>query len=189
MSKQTAGLEGQVLVALPNTAHHDYRRAILLVTSHWQAGSSMIMLNKPSVNQVPVTTVLERSGIACLDWKGTVYYGGPDEPNKVQFLHTLDWAVANTQRINNHLGITSETSILAAIAANEGPRAWRCYIGQRILGPGELEGELLGEYPWIPGHRWLQVPADIMTVFAGEQDHQWISAVETAGRQEVSSWF
>jgi putative AlgH/UPF0301 family transcriptional regulator len=187
--KTGKNLVGQLLVAIPNTYHTDYHRSLILVTSHWDAGSSMVIINRPSQNQVPVTAVLENAGIQCSEWKGLAYYGGPMEQNRVQIVHTLDWAVANTRQITDEIGITNETSILAAIAANEGPRAWRCVVGQRILGPGELEGEMSGEHPWSDGHRWLTVPAEVNTVFGGSGDQQWLNGIELAGRKEIASWF
>jgi putative transcriptional regulator len=179
---------GQVLVAIPNTDHTEYNRGIMLVTSHWSAGSSMIMINKPAVNNIPVTAVLRNAGIAAYN-NDPVFYGGPDEPHRVQFIHTLDWAVPNTRQINDELGITSETSILAAIATDEGPEKWRCVMGQRVVSSGGLEGEMSGAHPWKPGHRWLTVPATADLIFKGTLDEQWLHAIDVAGKQEVANWF
>jgi putative AlgH/UPF0301 family transcriptional regulator len=186
--KQINSLAGKVLVAIPNTAHRDYHRGVLLVTNDWAAGTSMIMVNRQSNNSVSVNTVLENAGCPVSSWRGVVHYGGPEEQGRVQVVHSMDWAVANTRQLSEEIGITSELSILTAIAADEGPREWRCIVGQRSLAPGELEGELSGEYPWTPEHRWLTVDATIQTVF-GMGDHHWIKTIEIAGQQRISTWF
>jgi putative AlgH/UPF0301 family transcriptional regulator len=55
--------------------------------------------------------------------------------------------------------------------------------------PGSLEGELSGEYPWKPSHRWLVVPASVDNVFSGHDDEQWLNAVNEATKHEVANWF
>jgi len=181
-------LTGQILVAIPNTAHEHYHRGLLLVTSHGRSFSNCIQFNKPILNGLNIGTIMAHSG---LKYSGNdpVYWGGPDEQSKVHFIHTLDWATASTRMLNENIGITTEISILAAISQGLGPIRWRCVIGSKNNKPGFLEGEMSGEYPWTKQHRWLTVPADPTYIFDKVGDDQWLEAVEAAGKLEVKAWF
>jgi putative transcriptional regulator len=182
-------LTGHLLVAIPNTAHTAYNRGIMLVTSHWPAGGASCMINKPIVDPgYSVTRIMSSSGI---DFKSNspVFYGGPDEPSRIQFVHTLDWQCPSTKVLNKHIGVTQELSILSAIAADEGPEYFRCITGHRVSGPGHLDGELQGQAPWIPQHRWLVIPATVDTVFGQIGDQQWLNAISIGTKQEVANWF
>ena len=182
-------LTGQLLVAIPNTAHTAYSRGIMLVTSHWPSGSSMCMINKPySDNGFNVTQVMKSSGVECIS-KNPVFHGGPDEPGRIQFVHSLDWQCPSTKVVSKEIGVTQEVSILAAIADDEGPDYWRCISGHRVGHHGQIEGELAGFDPWIPQHRWLIIPATIENVFGCIGDQQWLKAIETSSKIEVASWF
>ena len=182
-------LTGHLLVAIPNTAHTAYSRGIMLITSHWPSGSAMCMINRPASDTgLSVTQVMDSSGIECRSTR-PIFYGGPDEPSRVQFIHTLDWQCASTKVLNKHIGVTQEVSILSAIAADEGPAQWRCISGHRIGHPSQIEGELAGFDPWIPEHRWLVIPATVENVFNAIGDQQWLKAIEASSKLEVASWF
>jgi putative AlgH/UPF0301 family transcriptional regulator len=118
-----------------------------------------------------------------------VFYGGGDENGKIQFVHTMDWSVPNTRHITSEIGVTSEVSILAAIARDQGPRLWRCIMGQRISNYGELESEVQGQVQWTNNPCWLTIPATPELIFSGLADEQWIHSIEEAGRKEVANWF
>jgi putative AlgH/UPF0301 family transcriptional regulator len=186
--KPQKNLMGQILVAIPNTHHSHFVRGLLLVTSHWSVGTSSVMFNKPLNTNYTVGSVLRNAGIES-NRREPLFFGGLDETNRVQFIHSLDWATPNTKQITEEIGLTADNSILTAIAADDGPRYWRCCMGQRMLVPGNLEGEILGEPPWDPGDRWMTVPATLDLVFSGTGDEQWISAIETAAKTEVDTWF
>jgi putative transcriptional regulator len=181
-------LTGQLLVAIPNTAHTAYSRGIMLVTSHWPAGASSLMINQIAKNSLTVTALMHNMGIdyTCND---PIFWGGPDDPTRIHFVHSLDWQCSSTKLVTEHIGVTQEMSILAAISSGDGPENWRCVIGHRISGPGHLDGELQGMPPWIPEHRWLTVPATPANVFRGIGDNQWLHTVNECSHKEVSSWF
>ena len=181
-------LAGQILVAIPNTAHEYYHRGLLLVTNHGRNFSNCIQFNKPILNGINVSTIMMHSG---LDYSGQepIYWGGPDETSKVQFIHSLDWAVGSTRMISENIGLTTEVSILAAISRDMGPMHWRCVLGCKNNKPGFLEGEMSGEYPWTKQHRWLTLPALSEYVFEKFGDDQWLSAIEAAGKLKIKAWF
>jgi putative transcriptional regulator len=191
--KDLSNMVGQLLVAIPNTAHTAYVRGVMLVTAHWPAGSASCLINKPLNNQQTVTTIMRNAGIDARSDE-PIFYGGPDETNRVQFIHTLDWQCASTKKITPGIGLTQELSILAAVARGQGPQYWRCIAGHRLLTnspglPDCIEGEISGMPPWNMGHRWLSLPATVANVFGSVGDEQWLEAVNESSRLEVDSWF
>ena len=186
--KDLEALTGQVLIAIPNTAHHGYVRGVMLITSHWPAGSAGIIINRPIQNSLTVGEVMRNVGIS-FNCNEPIFMGGPDDLNKIQVVHSLDWHSSGTKHLNDQIGLTSDISILAALSEGKGPRFWRFACGQRLQPPGEIEGELIGEKPWIPEHRWLTAPATEELVFNGLGDEQWINAINESSKIEVASWF
>lgn len=186
-------LLGNLLIAIPNTAHTGYVRGVMLVTAHWPGGAATTLINRPLRNGFTVGHIMQNSGIdsLCTD---PIYYGGPDEPGRIQFVHTLDWQCAGTKTLNRQLGVTAEIYILAAIAAGHGPEHWRCIAGHRHLQntpgyPPSLEGELSGLSPWIPEHRWLTMPGTTEAVFQNAGDDQWMNCINQASRLHIANWF
>lgn len=181
-------LTGHLLVAIPKTAHTAYVRGVMLVTSHYSAGAASCLINRPMKSpSFSVGQIMATSGVD-FDSKAPVFEGGPDEPNRVQFVHSLDWQCPSTKILSKEIGVTQEVSILTAISKGEGPEHWRCVVGDRISGAGHLEGELAGQDPWIPGHRWLVIPATVDTVFGSIGDQQWIESIAKASQLETATW-
>jgi putative AlgH/UPF0301 family transcriptional regulator len=181
-------LTGQLLIAIPNSAHTAYIRGVMLVTAHWPSGSAACVINRTIRNGYTVGNLMQSAGID-FPCNEPIFAGGPDEPNRIQFIHSMDWQCSGTKQLNKHIGITNEMSILASISGSQGPRFWRCICGHRLLGPGHIEGELSGQEPWIPEHRWLTAPADLSTTFNGLGDEQWINAINESSKLEIATWF
>jgi len=180
--------EGKLLVATPTTAHEHFQRGLLLVVRHTPNYSTQIQINKPVMSGMNISTVMQHSGINYIGMD-PVYWGGPDETNRIFFVHTLDWQSTSTRRVTDQIGVTSEISILAAISTGNGPNHWRCCLGRRRLKSGFLEGEMSGDYPWTEQHRWLSIDAKVSNTFHRIGDDQWLDCVEKAADQEVKAWF
>ena len=186
--KDSENLTGTLLIAIPNTAHTAFSRGILLVTAHWPAGSAMVMINQPIRNGFTVGGLMRNSGID-FNCNDPIFQGGPDETGRVQFIHSMDWQCPSTKMLNSEIGITGELSVLTAVSAGEGPEYYRCVAGHRLMGPGNIEGEILGQTPWLPEHRWLSIPATADNVFRAIGDEQWLNAIDQASKLEVAHWF
>jgi putative AlgH/UPF0301 family transcriptional regulator len=184
----TDELTGRLLVSLPNTAHHQLARSVMLVTANWPTGSSSMMINKPLTNGYNVSAVMRNAG---LEYRSLdpVFLGGPHEQNRIQVIHTLDWQCNGTKTLTRNLGITGELSVLAAISHGEGPRLWRCVTGQRLTGPDELDDEIKGSPPLTPDHGWLVLDATIDNVFTTTGDQQWFNSIDESSKLHVASWF
>lgn len=185
---------GKLLIAIPNTEHEAYVRGVMLVTNEWSKASSMVQLNRPMRNGLTVNAVMQASGIFSGIHSEPVFEGGPDELSRLQIIHSLDWQCSGTRVINDSIGTTTENTILAAIAAGDGPEYWRCVAGHRLLNnmpdhPSSIDGELSGLHPWRPGHRWLELPGTAENVFTEIGDRQWLRCVEEHTKQAVNNFF
>jgi putative AlgH/UPF0301 family transcriptional regulator len=184
---------GQLLIALPNTAHNEYSHGVMLVTSHWSRGYSSCMINRRLAPYQTVGNLMQTMGIHYPS-RDPIFYGGPDDSQKVSFVHTLDWQCSSTKILTEELGMTHEYSILAALAAGGGPMNWRCVAGHRLVVndpdlPESIHGEISGEPPWTPGHRWMTLPATPERVFTSFDDEQWLTSIDESAKLKVSSWF
>lgn len=181
-------LVGQLLLTLPNTLHKELSRVSMIVAQNWSSGSECLVVNRP-LRQVTVSQVMANAGI---EYGGIepVYWGGGTDINRIQVLHSLDWSGPSTQRLNDSIGLTSDISVLAAIAGFSGPEHWRCISGHLVMGPHVLEQQLhsVGEFN---DARWgyLKLPASTDLVFKGSSDEQWLTAIAEAGKVTVDTWF
>jgi putative transcriptional regulator len=181
-------LTGTLLMTLPNTLHKEYARTVMVVAGNWPMGSECIIVNRP-MQGTSVQQVMRHAGI---DYLGDepIYWGGDQDRPRIQILHTLDWNTSNTRYVNDHLGLSNEIGILAAIAGGQGPRHWRCISGRYMQDPGELEAELNNIGPYAdPRWGFLKAPASPELVFTGQGDEQWLHCIDAAANLEVASWF
>lgn len=182
------GLVGQMLLTLPNTLHRDLSRVAMIVTQNWSHGSECLVVNRPLRN-VTVAQVMQNAGIE-YSGREPVFWGGGSEVQRIQVLHSLDWTSHSTQRLSDQVGLTSDISVLAAIAGGVGPEQWRCVSGHLTMGPQQLEQQLhsVGEFA-NPRWGYLKLPAAADLVFNSSSDDQWLTAITAAGRVTIDNWF
>lgn len=180
-------LAGQVLVSQPKNISPHFSKSIVLVVQHGVNGAWGVVVNKES-NTLDMSTVMNAGGI---EYKGIqkAYLGGPVEPARVHVVHTMDWFSSSTLQITPELGITGDMTILAAIAANEGPQLWRAGVGLAAWSAGQLEGEQSGISPWTPDHRWLTAPATPDICLSGSGEEQWQRAISHCVNQKIADLF
>ena len=161
------------------------------MVSHSSRGAWGIMLNK----QLPKHDCCLADIIEYIDMDNPfhvdspVYLGGPVERGRVCVIHSSDWSSASTQEIVPGISITTDISILSAIAGQEGPEKYRLASGLSAWSAGQLDGEMKGVEPWTPTHRWLTVPATVENVLDLDGVDQWQFALKEAVSLEVKELF
>ena len=181
-------LVGQLLLTLPNSLHKDLTRVSMVVSQNWPTGSECLVVNRP-LRHVTVAQVMANAGI---EYGGTdvVYWGGGTDVHRIQVIHSLDWTGPSTRSLNRWLGVTSDVSILAAIAGGQEPDHWRCISGHLVCGPHELEQQLHSLEPFSdPRWGYLKTEATIPLVFTGSTDEQWLEGIAAAGKEQIATWF
>lgn len=195
MTGNHKSLAGNILVAQPKSTNSHFQKSVILVAQHGPAGAWGVVVNKDA-KQLSLQNVMLAAGIdypeklARIPGKsGPVFLGGPVEQTRVHVVHSLDWFSSSTIEITPELGITGDVSILASIAADEGPEMWRIGVGLAAWSAGQLDGEQSGLSPWTPDHNWLTCPATTDLVLAGGGEEQWQRAIDACVNSKISELF
>ena len=144
--------KGDLLIAPPNMSDSRFDKTVLLVTQSTNRGSLALCVNRPTSHSI--NSVLKEINIE-LAQDFNLYWGGPVGINTVWMLHHSDWKMDSTHRINADWSVTSNVGMFHHLADNDYPERFRIFFGQCSWGPGQLEGELLGDPPWRSQQSWL----------------------------------
>lgn len=181
---------GKLLIAQPKCVSSFFTETVTLLISHAVHGSwGMIVNKKFDGDAMTLNDLLDSVGIErTMNFTEPLYIGGPIERQKVAVLHSSEWMGHSTQQVNEEISMTNDISILAAISRNEGPEKYRIICGLSAWGSSQLEGEMLGQEPWTPQHRWLTAPAT-SEIFDYDSRDLWNRSLQTAINLEVKEWF
>ena len=181
-----SGLQGQLLIAQPSANSTFFAQSVVLVCENHASGAWGIMLNRPSTT----TTVGDIAKSLNIDYQSQepVYIGGPVQEDSLYFIHTPDCLASNTYWVTNTLCVTGSETILRELANGRGPSRWRLAIGISSWKGGQLEGEMSGEPPWTPQHRWLtqKCPPNILERPVSKL---WQESTAVAISNSVNSYF
>lgn len=180
--------KGYLLAAHPKRSDSLLRRSVILVLDHDSGGAVGLQINKPYTNDITLKTVMENVNLS-VDVDQPLYYGGTESSNRIHIVHTLDWYSPTTTKITDHIGVSNDLSVLAAISKNEGPNFYRACAGFVRWMPGHLDGEILGEEPWNISQSWSFTPATVETLFSLDDIDQWHRVIGESSRLQVSNWF
>ena len=169
---QTARLVGQLLVATSELEDPRFTRTVIYMVRHDARTGAMGLVVNRQLGEVPMAVLLRQSGLPGEGAKGSVrlHVGGPVAATRVFVLHTDDYAGPDTVRVGNGVAITSEPSILKAIAEGKGPRRARFTLGYAGWAPGQLEAEMKAGY-------WVVVPSDDAILFDDALETKWDHAM------------
>jgi putative transcriptional regulator len=169
---QDARLAGQLLVATPELEGPVFAQTVIYMVRHEaRSGAMGLIVNRP-LGDLPLAVLLKQAGLPGEDATGsvTLHVGGPVKQTSLSVLHTDDYAGPGTVKAGGGLAITTEPSILQAIAGGKGPRRVRFAVGFAGWAPGQLEAELKAGY-------WIVVPSDDGIVFDDAYDTKWDRAM------------
>ena len=184
---ETNFLTGKLIISPPRNNDGHFSKSVVLIAQHSENGAWGIVLNKLS-KTFSMQTIMSAVGIDCA-YDESIYIGGPVEPTRVQVVHTLDWKGSGTLKITDNIGITGDTSVLAAIAGGEGPKFFRAGIGLSVWSAGQLEGELSGLTPWTKIHQWLTTDATFELCLTGGGEEQWQRAINKCVNERIATLF
>lgn len=173
VSRESDRIAPGLLLAMPSLLGGEFRRAVVLMTSHEQEGAMGFIVNRPLA--ATMSQVLEDLDVAWMgDADAPVWAGGPVKPESGWILFSgkareeIDGAV----EVLPGLFLSASVELLGDLAAKP-PRRFRLYLGHAGWGPGQLESE------FIDGS-WLLAPASVSFVFDTPPEQMW----EAAFRQE-----
>jgi putative transcriptional regulator len=178
--------KGDLLIAPPNMSDSRFDKSVLLVTRNTNQGSLALCVNRPTSHSI--NSVLKEINIE-LSQDFNLYWGGPVGLNTVWMLHDSDWKMDSTHKINADWSVTSNVGMFHHLADNDYPERFRIFFGQSSWGPGQLEGELLGDPPWSRQQSWLTLKTpDPVWLLETNTKEMWIESTQLCGEQATDSW-
>lgn len=165
-----------LLVALPQVADPFFRKSVVLLLAHEEAGSFGFILNRTT--ELKVADILRDLEI---DWGGDpaarAGFGGPVQPQ----VGTVLFATAGEElpdlpgssEVLPGIRVSQHLSELARLAARP-PRRLRLLLGYAGWGEGQLLDEILR-------NDWLMAPVEEELVFGGNADEVWERGLRSVG--------
>ncbi len=177
-------LKGQFLLAMPGMEDPRFARTVIFMISHSQKGAMGFVLNHP-VASPTFGEVLEEIGlkdeVAILEKSSepppVVFRGGPVEQGRGFVVHSLDYGLATSTRIDDLAAITSTQEILRAMATGHGPEHAVMLLGYSGWGDGQLENEILS-------NGWLTMSATHSLLFDTPHEELYSAALHSIGVSE-----
>lgn len=174
-TKESAYLEGQLLIAMPAMTDPRFERSVIYLCAHNAEGAMGLVVNK-LFDEIDFDELLDQleitpSGAAP---QLSVHFGGPVEAQRGFVLHTAEYVGKGTVVVDDHVALTATLDILRELAEGKGPRNTLLALGYAGWGPGQLEDE-------ISENAWLHAPFDEALVFDTEIDTKWQRALNSIG--------
>ncbi|MEL6213083.1 MAG: YqgE/AlgH family protein [Pseudomonadota bacterium] len=177
-------LSGQLIIAMPNMGDPRFERSVVLMCSHGDDHAMGVVINKTIkdarlgelIKQVGDKAAADTADDARKALNDPVFYGGPVREDRGLVIHTLDYRCSETLIVNDEIGVTGTTEILAEIAAGSenAPSQFLLALGHAGWSGGQLEEE-------IAMNAWAHGAADLDIVFAGAQQDCWRRSLERLG--------
>ena len=156
-------LKGSLLVATPALLDPNFRRTVVLVAEHGEAGAMGVVLNRPSETAV-AEAIPELVSLA--GDEEPVFVGGPVAVDSLL-------ALAEVEEPDDTLEL-----VVGAVAFVQDPEVpalrGRIFVGYAGWSPGQIEAELDEE-------SWVVVPAEPDDVFSEDPDELWSSVLRRQG--------
>ncbi len=142
------GLQGSLLIAMPNLRDPNFRRMVTLIVSHDENGAFGVVLG-PATN-LSMTALSEPFGLL---WQRSniefVRYGGPCERGRIWLLHGGETPLHEATTIAPGLHLGSSPTLLADLNERVEVPAM-IFSGYAGWATGQLEREMQ-EKSWLPG--------------------------------------
>ena len=163
-------LAGELLVASPEMRDPRFARTVIYMVSHDAGGAQGFVVNRP-LGEILLGTLLEQMQMDGSSASGKVrlHGGGPVESLRIFALHTSDYTSAHSAVVKDGVSVTSDPTILLAVAAGKGPRRLRLVLGYAGWAPGQLEAEM-------EAGAWIRAAADESLLFDEDYDKKWDKA-------------
>ncbi len=175
-SDESSGyLTGQLLVAMPQMQDSRFERSVIYVCVHNADGAMGLVLNQPA-DEFTFPDLLRQLEIVLEGETASVpiHVGGPVESGRGFVLHTGEYELGGTIKVNDDFSLTATIDILKDIAEGHGPRRAILALGYAGWGAGQLDTE-------IQKNSWLNVTADESLLFEGDLGGKWSRSIAKLG--------
>lgn len=176
------GLVGRVLVAPPLETDINRLESVILVTNEYNGYYIGVRLNNPS-------KMTMRELAAYLGHKDSnadndiVHVGGVYSLNSFSLLHSNDWEVSSTIKINHFMSISSSTEVLDKFLSGDKPRYYKMFLGIYKWAPNQLESEIIGIPPYSHELSWCVTSSSMELIFNTPSVVMWDTAITNCGHE------
>ena len=176
---------GDLIIAPPRIQDSQFAKSVILITNQRGTGHFGLCLNRPSNHRLSDLSL----ELECdLPEDYLLYWGGPVATQTIWMLHTPEWTIDHTIKINKYWSMTSHRSMFHHLADRDCPNNFIMTFGFCGWARGQLESELQGLPPYRVDSSWLtwqQPSSDILNVVP---DEMWRISCEQSSHQAVNSW-
>jgi len=160
---------GDLLIGPPCRPHDPFHRAVILLCSHDQEGSSGLIINRP-------TNLTINSLIGDNMEDHVIYYGGPVGLDHLTFIHRSKGNIQESMKVIDDIFYAGNMDDMINTLQKQAimPNQIRFCLGYSGWEPGQLEQELQQDYWFI-----TRVNADI--IFENDTRTLWKSLLQEMG--------
>jgi putative transcriptional regulator len=165
-------LAGQLLIAMPQMSDPRFQRSVIYMCAHSEEGAMGLVVNKV-LDTFHFSDLLDQLGLpaSAESERISVHFGGPVETGRGFVLHSAEYELDSTLKVDEQLALTATVDVLKDIVEGRGPKRNLLALGYAGWGPGQLETEVLD-------NAWLTAPADPALIFAQDVGQAWEKALK-----------
>ncbi len=162
--------KGRLLLSEPFMGDYYFGRSVILLAEHNAEGSFGLILNKP------VSKMLSEVAEDFQDLKVPLYLGGPVEPNRLFFIHTLGEQITDSIEVAKGLfwGGNMEDVLEMARLHKLTPENSRFFLGYSGWGAHQMEEEL-------KKNSWVITTATAELILKTKSDQLWKKLIRKLG--------
>ncbi len=185
---------GDIIVSSPSINKGlVFNKSVILIMSHDKNGSSGVIINKllnvldgdEILKSLQVSDTKIRNNLKASDSvKLPIYFGGPFEQEKGIILHSNDYNVAPSIKVNSEILISTSSQIITDIVLDKGPIHKMLILGYSSWASGQLIAEIKRN-DWLllldQGNIKNQPSAAFQLLFLEDNLYRWNYALKLAG--------
>ncbi|NQV41477.1 MAG: YqgE/AlgH family protein [Candidatus Marinimicrobia bacterium] len=169
-------MKGHILISMPHLTDPYFSRSLVFICEHDEQGAMGLIMNKSFdddvVKEVFPTLIINDEAIN--EVISPMYFGGPVSLEQGFILHSNDYITSDTIQVTEEFSLTSNSAVIDAIQAGQGPHHFKMMLGYAGWGEGQLERE-------IENGDWLFQEVTLEFIFEGNDSEKWISATQSFG--------
>jgi putative transcriptional regulator len=168
-------LAPSLLLSMPQLVDPNFKRTVVLLCSHGEAGAFGLIVNRPLVTTGRVVVTLDPP--VTTDRELEVWVGGPVEPERSWMLvgsEIGDPELSGGVAVAAGMSLSTSPMLLRRLLEPDPPPDTRLIVGYSGWGPGQLEAEL-------EQSAWLLSDVDRDLLFRTPAEEMWEKAIRRLG--------
>jgi putative transcriptional regulator len=172
MAADELSLSPVLLLAMPQMADPNFRKAVVLVTEYGPDGAFGLVLNRPM--DVPAITVVRAEPPLAVDPSVHLFVGGPCDQTRAWVLMRDRTRDVEAHEVLPGIYLSASPDLVREGLTQPGGNGLRILVGYSGWASGQLDVELAES-------AWLMAPVDPTLVFDIPAGEMWESALRRLG--------